>query len=735
MVDYDGYPAVDEDGNFPPVVRAALALSSEISTQVLDQTEDLVPAQVSDALAGSTAVINAITAAMNTGAYKGSYVRALSQLNGQALRQNIVTNPDFGVDLTGWTRQAGTGAGSTFVRQLCTFQDGYSALVTWTAGSTTAGGGIYYAPRTVIAGQRYATSMKVKTNSAKNLRFNYRFRDSAGTFINDIFTATTAVAANTVKTLTFATTAPAGAVSMEISIVQAGATGYWATGDILEATDLLCENVALTANVPGPYFDGDDNLSYWSGAAHASISIGGLVLSSDYVRVKEGPLSFLDIRVGGDSTAVDNAAAFNRAMALLEPAGGELFVPPGIYKFTTKPNNVPGGVWIRGTGYDYAIPGRAARMSVFQAAAAMDVFIRLGYGPTSNSAGQTGASLDGIVIDGNNLPDTVLQTLGRRNNLQNVQIQSGKVRAFHVNGQNMRFVGGVVHQDNVGDCIFLDGTGVIDNKIWDTQIRGMGTVGAGVHLVNGGNLDIERNHLWAGGNGVPHDAVALIWLEATTAGATTNNIVGQVLIDGNTVEGVLGAEIMLQGRDAMSIIRNVVIANNRFYQNNDAPDDLYSVLALRGGAISGLAVGPNMFGGSGATAMYKSFIDIDADVVSLKRSAFDGNVGHYARKWASGAKAELLTADQVGMNHTNNGGTDLKTRDIGRVDLGQADGVKTVFSFPHKLVTSPASVRLTAASPAAAGPHYVVSDVSTINITFATPPAPGAVRFDYEANC
>jgi len=64
-----------------------------------------------------------------------------------------------------------------------------------------------------------------------------------------------------------------------------------------------------------------------------------------------------------------------------------------------------------------------------------------------------------------------------------------------------------------------------------------------------------------------------------------------------------------------------------------------------------------------------------------------------------------------------------------------ADGVRSTFSFNHRLVTTPASVRLTAASPAAAGPHYVVSEAAQINITLATAPAPGAVRFDYEANC
>ncbi|PZF61887.1 hypothetical protein DEJ33_15755 [Curtobacterium sp. MCPF17_047] len=651
-----------------------------------------------------------------------------------SLRTNLIQNPAFGVDLAGWKTVAGTGGTTTFTRQACSFQAGYSARITWTTGPTAQGGGVAYDAQPIPAGAtRMAASAKIKLSATRKVRFSFQWRTSAGAYISDTFTTATTVAAGDVTVLTFAANVPATAATVQVSILEAGADTLWVAGDSMEYTNVLLESVASTAVAPGSYFDGSSPLSAWAGTNHASISQGLSV--GGYVRVVEGPLSFLDGRVGGNASGIDNAAAFNRAMALLAPAGGELFVPPGIYKFATRPDNVPGGVWVRGTGYDYAIPGRASRMSVFQATAAMDNFIRLGSSATSNAAGQTGASLAEIIIDGNNLPDTVVQTLGRRNNLQNVQIQSGKVRAFHVAGQNMRFVGGVVHQDNVGDCILVDGAGVIDNKIWDAQIRGMGTVGAGVHLVNGGNLDVERNHLWAGGNGVPHDAVALIWLEATTAGATSNNVVGQVLIDGNTIEGVLGAEIMFQGRDAASIIRNVVVANNRFYQNNDAPDDLYSVLALRGGQISGLAVGPNMFGGSGATAMYKSFVDIDADVVSLKRSSFDGNVGHYARKWASGANAALLTADQVGMNHTNNGAADLRTRDIGRVDLGIADGVKTTFSFNHRLVTSPASVRLTAASPAAAGPHYVVSDAAQINITFTTPPAPGAVRFDYEANC
>jgi hypothetical protein len=263
--------------------------------------------------------------------------------------------------------------------------------------------------------------------------------------------------------------------------------------------------------------------------------------------------------------AADDTAAFNAAIAAAGVDGGAVFFPAGVYLINGTTDPVPGGVWLVGTGYDYHTPAsvtdKPRKMSVIRAGAVMTRLIQLGTDGGLSTSGATGASIKHLVVDGDRKAATVVKTAGRRNRIMESEIYFGTTNALWIGGQNTHVVGNVIAQDNTGDVIFVNG--FYDNKIWDNQIRQPGTTGAAIHVKAASQTDIQRNHMWAGANAVAAAAKALIWLEADSTSGVQNT-----LIQDNTVEGVLGPEILLDGVNHVAGVRGAEISGNRFYQND-----------------------------------------------------------------------------------------------------------------------------------------------------------------------
>lgn len=183
-------------------------------------------------------------------------------------------------------------------------------------------------------------------------------------------------------------------------------------------------NITVEAAAPG---DAELASAVRTGTTHATLQ-----------RTYERGLSFTNPRVGGiGDGSTDNTAAFNSALALLAPSDGELYFPPGAYRIdgTTKP--VPGGIWLTGCGYNYNTPDspttRPQKHTVIRAGATMARLVQLGdFNADSSAPGKTGASIRGLIIDGNNLAATVVRTMARRNRIMEAQIQDGTVEALHL---------------------------------------------------------------------------------------------------------------------------------------------------------------------------------------------------------------------------------------------------------------------------------------------------------------
>lgn len=454
-------------------------------------------------------------------------------------------------------------------------------------------------------------------------------RDSSGTGSRGVAVSSPVVIPpNAQARLSFTFTTPAitpAVASVNFSLSSTGAGGA-TTGDVfyVDAIDFF------QGTADRPHLSGRTPGGAWEGTPDASASYG---VFAPTAIVREGPLLFTDPRVGGKrdtsmTSSIDNAPAFNRAMALLATSGGKLKVPAGVYPFLTQPGAVPGGVWIEGDGFDYGTPSgavpsttRPSRGSVFRALAAMDSLLLLGTG-VSLSPGNTGASVDMMSIDANNLANSGIKMFGSRNRAFHTQVYSGLVQGILMACQNGHVENCAIRQDNTGDCILVQGSTVMDNKIWNSQIAGAGTTGAAVHIVDAPNTDIQQCHLWAGGGGVPAANVALIWIVASASG-----VIG-TMITGNTIEGVLSDEIAIDATSSI-VVAGTMVTGNKFYMNGGTGrDNLDSLVNVRSGSVSGLVLTGNIADGAGSTSRYAAAISVQSGV-TLTGATMAGNLFRY----------------------------------------------------------------------------------------------------------
>lgn len=444
-------------------------------------------------------------------------------------------------------------------------------------------------------------------------------------------------------------------------------------------------------------------------AAEATLTTGVAAAA----RVVEGPLSFLDARVGGvGDNSTDNTTAWNAAMTLLA-SGGECYVPAGVYRISGTTSAVPGGVWVRGAGYDYSDPTVAApsRGSVLRATASMARLVQLS--PTNTGAssnpGDTGASIRGLSLDGHDLATAVVQTEGRRNNILDCQIYWGASYAVWFDGQNSIMRNSVVAQHDTGDGVLV--SNYFDHKITDNQIRQFGTTGAGIRCNNVNDIMIARNHIFTGSNGV-----AAVGAGDIVIGGNTSKMV----IANNSFDGVLGPQILLDA--ASSTQRDITIIGNLFFSPN-ITDNTYSAIKAQGTSalLSSISVIGNVISGVSTTQRYKAIIEFGTGITSTVRWTLMGNAGTFVQLLVSGTPPNAVY--QRG-NTVRNDTTTILSDASGRATLS-GTGSQTAFTIAHGLASAPSSVRVVAGSAAAAAAFFATSDSTNITVTFTAAPASG----------
>jgi hypothetical protein len=223
--------------------------------------------------------------------------------------------------------------------------------------------------------------------------------------------------------------------------------------------------------------------------------------------------------------------------------------------------------------------------------------------------------------------------------------------------------------------------------------------------------------MWAGANAVAAAAKALIWLDGGVSGIIST------LITDNTIEGVLGPEILLDGNTSPAGVRGAVITGNRFYQNDNMPDDnAYPVVATAGTSVSSIVMIGNVITGRAANFRYKSLFDVNASLTACSRISITANSGLYVMSLLSGSTPPNQIYQRG--NQIHNGSANVRSDNYGKY-TASANGSQTAFTIPHFMASAPATARITPGSVAAAAPFYVTTDSSNLTVTYLTAPAAG----------
>jgi hypothetical protein len=250
-------------------------------------------------------------------------------------RTNLVTNPNFEVNTTGWVGRNS----ATIARATSEFYVGSASLQITTSASVN--NGATASPATAITvGNTYTLSAYVKTatGTLTNCFVMIIWLNSGSTEISRVTSTFTTVTTSWAR-LTASGAAPVGAVTAEISIVRntAGAGSIWFADAILfeQASSAL------------PYFDGTYAEPYtgytlteqaWNGTANASTSTATWGLTSSYINsdyVLDGTTEFASVMDGCIGISVkrgrrdigDQFSAGTMSFTLNDTLAGGVFNP------------------------------------------------------------------------------------------------------------------------------------------------------------------------------------------------------------------------------------------------------------------------------------------------------------------------------------------------------------------------------------------------------------------------
>lgn len=189
-------------------------------------------------------------------------------------RTNLVTNPNFETNTTGWANFAGTNARTT--------STSYSGIACLQTDASASGSRGMYTDVPVTAGISYTASMYVKAASGTMSHWVYmRWLNSGGGIISN--TTVSSTATTTWQRFSQTQTAPVGAATLRLMSLSsaASATNWYTDAVMVEASSTLL-----------PYFDGtyaDTYTGYtlteqaWNGTANASTSTATWGLTSSFV--------------------------------------------------------------------------------------------------------------------------------------------------------------------------------------------------------------------------------------------------------------------------------------------------------------------------------------------------------------------------------------------------------------------------------------------------------------------
>lgn len=184
-------------------------------------------------------------------------------------RTNLITNPSFEVNTTGWTA-TGSGGISTLSRSTAQAAVGSASLsIAANANGTSTSARTYCSNMTVVAGQTYTFQVRMRSAAtARNVVIAILWNNGA----NVTGSTSTAVGVTTTggwTTYTRTGTAPAGTTTGYVEFGVRAASGALASGEVHYADALMFEQAA-TADT---YFDGDSPNSAWTGTSHDSTSV------------------------------------------------------------------------------------------------------------------------------------------------------------------------------------------------------------------------------------------------------------------------------------------------------------------------------------------------------------------------------------------------------------------------------------------------------------------------------
>ena len=421
---------------------------------------------------------------------------------------------------------------------------------------------------------------------------------------------------------------------------------------------------------------------------------------------------------GAGNGSTDNVAAFNAALSFLSSnGGGELYFPAGVYCFASAPNAVPGGIWLRGTGYDYHTPDtsnptRPQKMSVLRATASMTRLIQLSPDSTGGSSlsGNTAASLFNLTVDGNGLATDTVKTAGRRNRIMNSEIYGGAANTINIAGQNTTIQGCVVSGEGVGTCINVGAFS--DHKIYDNQIRECGpTVGTSACVkISVSKVVVRGNHIWVGSNGGSNQGT-LIYIG-------TGQITG-ILITGNQLEATLSDQIYINSPSGTGPSQINITGNDFWLPTATATvDNTVSCVYMNGsGTVNQVIFSSNTIIGTDTTHRYAYMVNSGG--TSRSRIAIFGNI---ANNLVAPFNGFTPTAHYA--NTTYDGTNTVKSENKGRATFS-GDGSTTAFNIPHGCFATPGMVQVTPGSTDAMGIFKATVNATNVVVTFSSAPASG----------
>jgi hypothetical protein len=205
-----------------------------------------------------------------------------------APRTNLLPNPSFGLNLTGWAATRGTLARATTGGL---DGDGY-AIYTSNDGSTPTGNYTLFATVPVTAGETYTFSAYVLPDVAGDYDASIQWHDAADALVSLTGGPAAAAQGGWVR-LTVTGTAPAGATKVRLAVRPLGAL---AVGKVYRIDQALFEKAATA----GPYFDGFTApalgwTTTWTGPDYASTSNATFV-AADQARYRfQGRISDLTL--------------------------------------------------------------------------------------------------------------------------------------------------------------------------------------------------------------------------------------------------------------------------------------------------------------------------------------------------------------------------------------------------------------------------------------------------------